>query len=235
MAKKPTSQPNSKFPTDGSFYFQKIAKIGNALGINRESQEAAKKWFMAQAKNLTGVSANEMMREDPERFLRTNRIGPGTVGKMVLFFYDPKHKKTLPYYDRFPCIFPIEEKKPGKEGPGFLGINLHYLSPYQRAKLLDAMYKAYVINAGTDRQKLKISYGILKGAAAMNTFKPCVKHYLYSQIRSKFYVVRYNEWDTVVMLPTERFEKGGKGSGGNFGGAISKNKVWSDSMNKARR
>lgn len=225
MAKGPTPPNDSK----GSFYFQKLAKIGNALGISKESAEASRKWFMATAKNLTGVNANEMLRSDPERFLTTNRINGGTVGKMVMFFYDPKHKKTLPYYDRFPCIFPIEENKPGKNGPGFLGINLHYLSPFQRAKLFDAMFKAYVQHPGTEKQKLQISYGILKGAAAMKSFKGCTKHYLYSQVKSKFYVVRPSEWDVVMMLPTERFEKGG-GKGGN----ISKQRVWADTMNKAK-
>ena len=43
-------------------------------------------------------------------------------GIMNLFGYDPKHKFTLPYYDKFPLIMPLEAAK-----GGFYGINFHYL------------------------------------------------------------------------------------------------------------
>lgn len=33
-----------------------------------------------------------------------NRVGSG---QMYMFYYDPKHKKTLPYYDRFPLIIMV--------------------------------------------------------------------------------------------------------------------------------
>ena len=42
-------------------------------------------------------------------------------GLLNMFFYDPKMKKKLPYYDRFPLILPIETYS-----NGFLGINFHY-------------------------------------------------------------------------------------------------------------
>ena len=32
-------------------------------------------------------------------------------GIMNLFGYDPKHKATLPYYDKFPLIMPLESAK----------------------------------------------------------------------------------------------------------------------------
>ncbi len=34
-------------------------------------------------------------------------------GVMNLFGYDPKHKATLPYYDRFPLILPLDPAKGG--------------------------------------------------------------------------------------------------------------------------
>ena len=43
-------------------------------------------------------------------------------GRLNMFFYDPKFKKTLPYYDTFPLVLPLEPYS-----DGFLGINLHYL------------------------------------------------------------------------------------------------------------
>ena len=51
-------------------------------------------------------------------------------GRLNMFFYDPKLKKKLPYYDRFPLVLPLENYN-----DGFLGINLHYLPIPLRIKL----------------------------------------------------------------------------------------------------
>ena len=53
-----------------------------------------------------------------------------------MFFYDPKIKRKLPYYDRFPLVLPIETYS-----NGFLGINFHYLSIPMRIRLLDRIMK----------------------------------------------------------------------------------------------
>ena len=31
-----------------------------------------------------------------------------SVGRLNMFFYDPKYKKTLPYYDTFTLVLPLE-------------------------------------------------------------------------------------------------------------------------------
>ena len=53
------------------------------------------------------------------------------IGKMYLFQYDAKHKDILPYWDRWPLIFPFDNAK-----GGFYGINLHYLPPGARISLM---------------------------------------------------------------------------------------------------
>ena len=63
-------------------------------------------------------------------------IGRPSVGRLNMFFYDPKYKKTLPYYDTFPLVLPIETI-PG----GFAGINFHYLRPGARFTLLERLQK----------------------------------------------------------------------------------------------
>ncbi len=30
------------------------------------------------------------------------------IGRLYMFLYDPKGKKELPYYDRFPLVFPVD-------------------------------------------------------------------------------------------------------------------------------
>ena len=132
-----------------------------------------------------------------------------------MYWYDPKLKLTLPYYDKFPLIFPIE-----MYDDGFLGINLHYLPPMFRARLMDALYSTLNNNKLNEKSKLLISYKILKGASRYKYFKPCIKRYLTTHLRSRFFLVEPPKWDVVLMLPLARFQK------------ATKDRVWEESMNK---
>jgi hypothetical protein len=210
--------------------YQAILDKAKQIGMFNTKSALAKTWFRRQAQQFTHVNANELLRSDPTRFLNQSRITPQTIGKMVMFFYDPKTKKKLPYYDRFPLIFPVDF--PAKGGPGFYGINMHYLSPALRARLFDALYRALIENPGTEQQRLNISYGILKAASQFSAYKPCFKRYLYSHVRSRFFVVKPEEWDTILFLPLARFERGGAG-GGTVGGSVSRTRVYNDSARQS--
>ena len=62
-------------------------------------------WLREQAQNVRAGAIN-----NPKQLLskQTDRLVPNvTVGRMYLFMYDPKMKEDLPYYDRFPLIFPF--------------------------------------------------------------------------------------------------------------------------------
>ena len=147
------------------------------------------------------------MRGDTDRI----RSQP-TIGHMYMFYYDAKHKETLPYFDRFPMIFPYKKVR-----GGFMGINLHYLPHILRAKLMDSLYDISSNDKYDETTKLRLSYDVLSGAAKYKWFKPCIKHYLTSQVRSRFLYVYPAEWDIALFLPLERFQ------------GATKSKVWADS------
>ena len=169
---------------------------------------SAREWYRDRASS-TSTTPERLIRQDKARL--ANRVA---IGKMYHFFYDPKHKATLPYYDRFPLIFPFK-----KVSGGFMGINLHYLPLRLRAKLMDALYDLATNDRYDEKTKLRISYGILNSVSAYKYFKPCVKRYLSSHVKSRFLEVYSSEWDIALFLPTESFEKSSKG------------KVHSDSRN----
>jgi hypothetical protein len=176
-------------------------------GIARRAMKAGKvpgrpdsrQWFRDVAQEVQRVNVDRLMMNP-----RTKSQAEILPGKMYCFFYDPKHKDTLPYYDRFPLIFPI-----GIEGDSMLGINLHYLPHDMRARLMDALYDLED-KRFTKQRKLRLSYEILKGAARFRYFKPCIKRYLFSHMRSRFLEVEHENWDVALMLPLERFEKQSK-------------------------
>ena len=53
---------------------------------------------------------------------------------------------------------------------------------------------------------------ILKKAAKFKYFKPCVKHYLSNNVKSRLARVPAPEWEIATFLPTADFQKSGKSS-----------------------
>lgn len=180
--------------------FDSIITQGVRAGQIPARTQQAREWFRETAGKMSRINERSLMRGEQAR-LTDNPI----VGSMYMFSYDPKHKDTLPYYDRFPLIFPFR-KVPG----GFYGINLHYLPPQLRAQLMDALYD-YANNSRYDEStKIKLNYQLLRSVSTMRFFEPCVKHYLDKHVRSRFVYVYPSEWDIALFLPTERFAKKNK-------------------------
>lgn len=186
-----------------TYIFQQLAEKGRAEGIDDTiRQRDTRTWFRTAAQEVRTVDKNRMMRDKNNT---VDKINVNNIGKMCMFFYDPKWKKELPYYDIFPLIFPLSF-----DSTGFMGINLHYLSPILRAKLMDALYKTVSDRRYDENTKLKISYELLNSAARYKYFKPCVKKYLWEHVQSKFLDIPIRMWDAALMLPTERFQKKSK-------------------------
>jgi hypothetical protein len=194
--------------------FDEILLKGIRSGQVPARSQAARDWYREQAQGIKRSEINEtiIMKQSRDRYENRFRIG-----NMYMFIYNPKHKDTLPYYDRFPLIFPINKAK-----GGFLGINMHYL-PYQlRAKLMDALYDVASNDKFDESTKIKTSYGILSGASKYREFKPTIKHYLSDHVVSKLVYVNPVEWDIALFLPTQQFV------------GASKTKVWADSRKTIR-
>lgn len=147
------------------------------------------------------ISGNQMLRLNQKRLI--NRISPIHLGRMCLYYYWPKLREKLPYYDRFPLVMPIQIYP-----DGFLGLNFHYLPPKHRAMLLDMIDK-YVLKATwlSERKAMRITYNILKSAVRIPIYEPCIKRYLYTHLRSKIYLIEPENWNISLFLPLERFDK----------------------------
>ena len=179
-----------------SYIFQQISENGRANNLNETDQRKnSNKWFQSVLQTVNKNSLN-----NPNNV--TTLIDVDSIGKMYMFAYDPKHKDTLPYYDRFPLLIPFNLKK-----DGFIGYNLHYLPPILRAKLMNLTYKK-------DGNQ---TYNTLNGISTHRYFKPCIKQYLRTHVQSSYLNIEPENWDLALMLPVERFVK------------TSKQQVWKDS------
>ena len=121
-------------------------------------------------------------------------------GRLNMFFYDPKLKKKLPYYDRFPLVLPLENYN-----DGFLGINLHYLPIPLRMKLLDRLVDFSNNTKFDESTRLNVGYQNLK---RVRLIKPTIKRYLAGKVKSRFRRVDADEFTVATLLPVQRFKKG---------------------------
>ena len=82
-------------------------------------------WFKDKIREFGQPKAMDLIRDGKQR-------RSPFFGRLNMFFYDPKLKAKLPYYDTFPLVLPLEGYS-----DGFLGINFHYLPINLRIRLLD--------------------------------------------------------------------------------------------------
>ena len=180
-------------------------KAGKVPALTRTSRN----WFRDLAKNKRSVTPQKIFSTAPKaQFTRFPQIG-----FMYHFFYNPKTKDKLPYYDTFPLIFPLQDvfnRKRATRGGKFYGINLHYLHPRLRARLMDALYTVTTDRNYDEETRVKAGFKLLNRASRFRFFKPCVKSYLMTNVRGRLVKINANAWDLALFLPTERFRKATK-------------------------
>ena len=179
---------------------------------------AAKKsrsWFEQEVMKMTRQqwTPPKILKGNPTEI--TQKILPGYL---YMYLYDPKTKADLPYYDRFPLVFPFR-----KTTDGFIGLNMHYLPYNFRILLLDRLM-IFANNKRIDEStRLKYKWQLIDGVSRYQMAKPCIKQYLSSHVKSQFRRIPSNNWATAMLLPVERFVGG------------SKQEVFADSLKIARK
>lgn len=164
------------------------------MAIKRYTPKELFDWMTEKARSASSMRNRMMQMEGQQR-------GTTTIGRMFFFKYDPKTKDKLPVYDVYPMVFPIEQYN-----DGFLGLNIHYLDPDQRTKLLNRLQEYATARKYTAKTRLQISYDLLSSTRNVKSIiGPTVKRYLYGHVRSKFIEIPATEWDKASQLSLELF------------------------------
>jgi len=158
--------------------------------------ERSANWYMKTVRNVaSGMNQpNEVFGSDLGEY--ATRL---EVGQMYTFRYDPKHKETLPYYDLFPLVV-IADPLP----TGFSGINLHYIPPLVRAKLLGKLMDASDLEVDI-KSKLNSKWGFIRNFGRYPEVRGAVKKYLTRQIKGRMYKVNPVHWKSAIFLDTQQF------------------------------
>ena len=158
-------------------------------------------WYMRKIRELIGanMTGDKALRSDLgtlESYLE--------IGSMYLYAYDPKFKKTLPYYDIFPLVIPIDYTN-----KGFYGLNLHYVPYMVRTKILGSLLD-YTDGEPSSTTKMQISWELLKGLSTIKYMQPCIKQYLNTHVKTRFMMIAPTEWKAAIFLPVDNFQKATK-------------------------
>jgi len=191
-----------------------LSKVSDAIKTGTVGQEVRRsaQWFQDKIKGLKGEVKNRFSSTNAAKFYREaeTKVNPNVLkrraelGDLFCYYYNPKYRATLPYYDMFPMIMLI-----GAEKDTFLGINFHYLRPKWRAVLLD-------------RVSSKIGNGLPRWnkLRQIRQIAPTIKRYRFDHIMKRVIPIEENEQEIAIFLPTERFRKSAKA------------KVWAESERK---
>lgn len=176
----------------------KIEKSLKTTNVDRQSKTSIN-WYKQQLKNVKGGK----QLQDKKIASPTRSNQKPFIGGMFQFVYDAKTKEKLPFWDAFPLVIIVNVYD-----DGVLGLNLHYLPPQMRAKILDIlMTYEKTIKTGSNgiRTYMQLSYNMLSRLPEDIQF--CLKKYLYTHIQSKVIRIESEYWDKVAFLPTQRFQK----------------------------
>lgn len=136
--------------------------------------------------------------ESAKGFTKKSKLLPG---RMYTFGYDAKHKKTLPYWDRFPLIV-VLDVFPG----GFLGLNFHYIKPIDRERFLRKLLKFSTEKGDPEgfssKARFNVNWSAVKG---FDNADKMIHKYLFSQVRTSLLESPPNEWENVIYLPYQKF------------------------------
>ena len=169
-----------------------VSKYMQAVKDEAKGRPKSTAWYREKIKEFGTPTAMNLIRDG-------KRNNKPFYGRLNMFIYDPKFKKTLPYYDTFPLVLPLETYS-----DGFLGINFHYLPIPLRIKLLDKLVD-YSNNTEFDyTTRLIVDYSKLK---SLRIIKPTLHRYLAGQTKSQFRRIDADEFTIATLLPVQRFKK----------------------------
>lgn len=182
--------------------FDAINNFAKLRGYYNQYSKPALNWYRQQISNLGNINKLKLLGDN----IKYQQSRP-EIGRFCMYFYSPKYKEELPYYDAFPLILTLPSEK-----YEIAGLNFHYLSPMDRLKLLQAIMEIQGSNF-SESHKLIATYELVKGATEL--YKPTYHAYLYKHIKSRVVVIPMESVVPAVFLPIASFKK------------ASQTKVWS--------
>lgn len=178
-------------------YLDQVRKTSPST-VTRNSQM----WFNAIYESHT--------QAPPEPFL-----GPIEAGKVYTYVYDPKHADDLPFYDAFPIFLSMGHLQNGN----IFGINLSYIPPRIRMRVLDKFVRVFhtrfikaninMLERGKPESMREIPffYDVAKHMMAGSGFQFAIRSYLHSHVRSNPRIITYEDYWRLLAFTSDDIQK----------------------------
>lgn len=158
----------------------------------------AVQWFKD---SIRGLKQNQLgKQQDYLSIIKDNKRNVRNTlrGQVLLFQYRPKHKPK--FYDRFPLIIVLDFK-----GRNLLGLNLHYVPPIDRLRLLALMNTLIFSKNEPNLQKTRIRVlSLLNKQIFAKYLGTAVNYYTVESIVGKPKITTPEEWTHFAFLPLFR-------------------------------
>lgn len=169
----------------------------------KRNNAASLKWFSQYVPRSFNRTRTARMFMD--RSMWRNKV---IVGNMYFVQYSALHDDKLPFWDKFPLIFPFNQST-SKAGDKLVhAINMHYLSPALRYRAMTVLLKMRNEQRYREKTKLNISWAVLSSAAESDLFKHAVKTYRVDHYQSVFVKIPSQAWELTLFLPLARIVRG---------------------------
>jgi hypothetical protein len=200
--------PSPDISEDFERIIDDLSRGMNATEVNRRQREAIRYFSQRNKAKFvdTGRPGIELMTKGQRG---VSDIIPGTI---MTYMYDAKNAETLEYWDRAPLIIFLDVQKNGN----WLGLNLHYIEPRVRAKILGLLMKTVTAKKLRHDVRMRITYQMCQQIAAYKPLGFCLKSYIPQRITTKIVRIQPLDWQHAIFFPSDRFQK------------ASNRKVWSD-------
>jgi len=160
-----------------------------------EKEVSAVQWFKNALGGIRKKKAGSA--KDYEQILKDNSKGikRRLLGQVIVFRYIPNSKTK--FYDKFPIVIVT-----GVSGNTITGLNLHYVPPMDRIKLILLMNSLLFNQKEMDLQKTRVKiFSLLTKKIFAKYIGTAVNNYTIKNIAGKPKLTTPEEWSYLAFLP----------------------------------
>lgn len=184
-------------------YFKQREK--GQLKHGKEALEYFRKRIAKDVRN----KASQILNDPASYNVQNARGNKGMIGQLYLFEYEAEEAGDAEtgLYDRFPLVFFFGTGKTKAGNRTLTGLNVHYLTPSQRAVLYQKLITFKTSKAWSPNVKIKLQWDLIKAAAGTTIVEKAVHSYRVDRIQSRMVQIPVDDWQIVVFLSIQKFLK----------------------------
>ena len=187
-------------------YWDKFYKANNVQA--KAYSDEAVQWFKNRVSKDLKVHADKIINANSDYKKRNPKQAKNLAGKLFTYEYAAETAGgDHGYYDRYPMVFFFDTYR-SKEGKLILlGLNVHYLTPTQRANLYKHLMKLKNTKGITEKTRLRLEWESIVAYAGQKICETAVHAYRADRVQSQLVEIPPEDFIVATFLRTERWVK----------------------------